>query len=185
MRESVLFPGITRQMKLARAAWVDKFQLDVVAYVLEMAIAPQFSRIRCGRTASLPHRSVVCAARRVRFNFVRRPPKYVDVAAIGSPAGNAGGKVLVGVCDSAIMLFFVGIFAKIGIRVPHLPEMFDELFAFFIGAEFRKCSTLVRCNDVGNARRSASRHNRNQVPWSFWFSAGAIADAFFDCCRWR
>ncbi len=58
--------------------------------------------------------------------------------------------MLVGVCDAAVVLFLVRIFAKVGIRISHLPEMLDELLALFIGSEFQKGSALVRCDDVRN-----------------------------------
>src|SRR5579862_3516378 len=68
----------------------------------------------------------------MRIDLIRRPIHYVHSAAIGFPAGDAGGEVLVGIGHTAIMLFFEFVLDRIRSGIAALPEGFDELVALFV-----------------------------------------------------
>ena len=70
-----------------------------------IAIAPVFEWIGGGFAAAFIRRTLVGAAGGMRLDFVRRAPHDVNPAAIGFPAGNARGVMLVGIGDAAIVLF--------------------------------------------------------------------------------
>ena len=57
------------------------------------------------------------------------------MAAVGLPAGLAGGKVLVGVGDAAVVLFAEFVVRRVGIGVAAQPELLDEGVALFVVAE--------------------------------------------------
>ena len=82
------------------------------------------------------------------LDFIGRAPDDVDAAAIGPPAGDAGGEVLVGVLDAAIVLFAE--FVLLGIRsgIAAEPELLDECVALFIGAEEFESLLFFRGDDV-------------------------------------
>jgi len=71
----------------------------------------------------------------MRVDFVRRTPDDVDMAAIGFPARDAGGKVFVGVGDTAIVFFFEFVDGGVGIGIAAVENYFDELFALFVATE--------------------------------------------------
>src|SRR5271168_3778818 len=56
----------------------------------------------------------------------------VHVSAVGLPTRLAGGKMLVGVGDSPVILFAVFVFRGIGIGVATLPELLDEVVPLLI-----------------------------------------------------
>ena len=84
----------------------------------------------------------------MRIDLVGRTPDDVDVAAIGFPAGNAGGEVFIGVRDATVVLFFEFVDGGIGIGIAALEDDFDELFAFFVGAESVEGGAFLRSDDV-------------------------------------
>src|SRR5262249_18749708 len=84
----------------------------------------------------------------MRIDFVRRSPNDVDAAAVGLPAGNARGKMLVGVGDAAVVLFFEIVLGQIGIAAAPQPELLDELLALFAGAQLQKRRALLGRNNV-------------------------------------
>ena len=49
------------------------------------------------------------------------------------PAGNAGSVMLVGVGDAPVMLFLEFVFDGVRGGIAAQPELFDELFALFVG----------------------------------------------------
>src|SRR5262245_47776973 len=114
-----------------------------------MPVPPQFPRICRSRASTLPHRPVVRAACGMRFNFIRRPPKDIDVPSIGFPSRYARSKMLVGVSNPPIVFFFEGIFRRVGIGIPNLPKVLDKLVALLVRPEFEKRLPLGRRNDVG------------------------------------
>jgi len=79
----------------------------------------------------------------MRVDFVRRTPDDVDMAAIGLPSRDTGGEVFVGVGDAAVVLFLKFVDGGVGIGIVVLPEDFNELFAFFVGAEAFESSNFV------------------------------------------
>jgi len=84
----------------------------------------------------------------MRVDFIGRTPDDVDMAAIGFPAGDAGGKMFVGVGDAAIVLFLEIVDGGVGIGIVVSPDDFDELLAFFVGAETLEGGTLFGGDDV-------------------------------------
>lgn len=137
-------------MVFASAGWIYEPQFDVIADVVEMAIAPDVKRVDGGRTAALLGRTIVGAACGVRIDFVGRPVKNVNPTAIGSPTGDARGEMLIGVSNAAIVLFAEGILWRIGIGIATAPEFFDVLFAFFVVGEAEKGRALIGSDDVGD-----------------------------------
>ncbi|MGB2672231.1 MAG: hypothetical protein WA621_07590 [Candidatus Acidiferrum sp.] len=135
-------------MIFAGTSGIDEFDFDVVANVFEMAIAPEFPGISGGGAAALLRGTIVSAAGGMGFDFVGRSPEDVDVPAIGFPAGDAGGEVLVGVGDAAIVFFAIGIIRGIRIGIAAAPEIFDLLFALFVSGEAKECVALFLGDDV-------------------------------------
>jgi hypothetical protein len=134
----------------AGAVGVDEFDFDVFANVFEVAVAPEFPGIGGGRAAALLGWAIVGAAGGVRLDFVRRAPEDVDVAAIGFPAGDAGGEAFVGVGDAAVVLFAVGVFGGVRVGIAAAPEVFDVLLALFVGGETQEGVVLFFRDDVGD-----------------------------------
>jgi hypothetical protein len=133
VRESVLLAGIHGEVVLAGIGGVDKFDFDIFADAFEVAITPQFPRVGVGGAAALSRSAFVGSAGGVGFNLVGRTSDNVNVPAIGLPAGNAGGEMLIGVGETAVVLFLEGVFRGFGMRVASVPEDFDGLFALFVG----------------------------------------------------
>ena len=135
-------------MIFAGARWIYELELNIFADAFQVAVSPEFPWISAGRAAALPHGAVISATSRMRFDFVRRSPKDIDVAAIGLPSGNAGRKTFIGIGDAPIVVFFEGIFSRIRIRIAELPEMFDELFAFLVGTKPEESRALFGTDDI-------------------------------------
>src|SRR5580658_10702389 len=83
-------------------------------------------------------------------NRVGGAERDIDMTAIGLPSGLAGGEVLVGVGDAAVVLFAEFVVGRIGIWVAAKPELLDERVALFIVREIPKGLTLFVRNDVGD-----------------------------------
>src|SRR4029077_6655863 len=101
----------------------------------EMAVSPKLPRVRGCRAAPLPHRPVVGAAGRMRFNFIRRPPQDIDMTTVSFPSRNTGREMFVGVSDAPVMLFLERILRRIGIWIAVPPKSLNKLIAFLIGPE--------------------------------------------------
>ena len=56
--------------------------------------------------------------------------------------------MLVGVGDAAVVFFLEGVFGGIGIGIAALPELLDELLAFFVGLEMQEGVALFGGDDV-------------------------------------
>ena len=69
------------------------------------------------------------------INFVGRTKHDIDASAIGPPARLAGGKMLVGIGDAAVMFFLVLVLFGVGSGVATQPELLDELVALFVVRE--------------------------------------------------
>ena len=72
------------------------------------------------------------------FDLISRAPHDVDASAIGLPARNAGGEVLVGIGDAAVVLFLVFVLRSVGRRVAAQPELLDELVALLVVGKLLK-----------------------------------------------
>ena len=86
----------------------------------------------------------------MRIHFVRRTIHDVHAAAIGLPARNASGEMLVGVGNTPIVLFLVFVLFRIRSGVPALPESFDEIIALFIVGKLFEGSPFLIGNDPDN-----------------------------------
>lgn len=148
MGQSVFFAGIAGDVILARTTGIDKFYFNVLANAFQVTIPPQFPRIRGRRATTLLEGTIVGAAGGMRLNFVGRTPEDIDVAAIGLPAGNAGGEALVSISQAAIVLFFVGVDGRFRIGIAAVPEALDELLALFVCGELNEGSAFFLCDDV-------------------------------------
>ena len=84
------------------------------------------------------------------FDFVRRAVRDVDAAAVGLPARDARGVVLVGVGDAAVVLFLELVLDGIGRGVAAQPELLDELLALFVGLQPLEGRALFIGDDVGD-----------------------------------
>src|SRR5689334_15133238 len=83
----------------------------------------------------------------MRFHLISGTVHDVNAAAVGLPAGNAGGKMLVGVGDAPVDLVLVRIVNAVRSGVAALPELLDELIALFVVAQFEKSFALLVGND--------------------------------------
>src|ERR1700688_473125 len=82
-------------------------------------------------------------------DFIRRAVHDVGAAAIGPPAWPSGGKVAVGIGDTAVILLSEHILWAAGIRIAPLPEFLDELVPLFVGSELLEGGPLFIGDDVG------------------------------------
>ena len=86
----------------------------------------------------------------MRFDRVRLAEGDVDVPAVGLPARLAGGKVLVGIGDAAVVLFAEFVFRRVGIGIAAQPELLDEGFALLVVAQVLERLPLLVGDDVGD-----------------------------------
>ena len=105
IKQGVFFRWVGSQAELARATGIHKFQFNIFADALNVVVRPIFEGIRLRFAAALIQRPLVVLALCMAFKRVRLAVHDVDAAAVGSPAGNAGCKMLVGIGDAPIMLF--------------------------------------------------------------------------------
>ena len=84
------------------------------------------------------------------FDFVGRAEGDVDAAAVGLPAGNARGVMLVGVGDAAVVLFLELVLDGVRRGVAAQPELLDELLALVVGLEALEGRPLLIRDDVGD-----------------------------------
>src|SRR5580765_1175371 len=86
----------------------------------------------------------------MRLDFVGLAPGDVDPAAICSPAGNARGKMFVGVSDPLVIFLAIFVFVSIGIGIASPPKFFDKAFAFVVGCQLLESLSLLIGDDVGD-----------------------------------
>src|SRR5215475_14069507 len=150
VKQRVLFIGAAGDAVFARAGRVDKFDLDVRTYSLDVAIPPDFEWIGRRRAAAFPGGSVIAAARRVRFDLIGLTEHDVDAPPVGLPSGNAAGVMFVGVGDALVIFFAVFVDVGVGVWVAAVPEPFDELLAFVVGLERVEDLALLIGDDPAN-----------------------------------
>ena len=109
---------------------------------------------------------------------IGRAPHDVDAAAIGPPARHAGGEMLVGVGDAAVVFFLVFVLRRVGRGIAAQPELLDELVALFVVGELLKGRHFFRSDDVSDVLVQpllvGARSTPASVPWRFPFSASAV-----------
>src|SRR5579875_901534 len=101
---------------------------------------PDLKGIGAGLAAAFFRSALVHAARGVRVDAVGRSEGDINVAAVGLPAGLAGGVVLVA----------IGVLRRIGIGIAARPELLEEGVALFVVAEREKRLALLVGDDIGN-----------------------------------
>ena len=122
-------------MVVAAHAGVDELDVDVVADAGQIAVVPDLKGEGRGLAAALVHGALVVAAAGVGVDAVGLAVGDVDVAAVGLPAGHAGGEVLVRVGDAGVVLFAVLVLGRVGIGIAAQPEVFDERVALLVVAQ--------------------------------------------------
>ncbi len=132
----------------AAHAGVDEFDDDFLADAFDVAIAPVFKGEGRGLAAAFFHGAFVGAARGMRLDFIGLAVHDVDAAAIGLPAGHAGGEMLVGVGDALVVLFLIFVLFGVGGGIAALPEGFNEVVALFVVRELLEGGALFVGDDV-------------------------------------
>src|SRR6266567_5604147 len=122
-------------MEIAAHTGVHELDDDFLPNAFEIAIAPALKRVRRSRAATFLNVTLILTTGRMRFDFVWRTPNDIDTAAIGSPAGNAGGEMFVRIGDAAVVLFLEFVFFSVGRRIAAQPELFDESVTLFVVAQ--------------------------------------------------
>ncbi len=84
------------------------------------------------------------------IDFIGRPKHDVHVAAVGLPSGDAGGEVLVGVGDAAVVFFLKLVFFGVGGGIAALPEGLNELVALFVVGELHERGFFFVADDPAN-----------------------------------
>src|SRR5437899_3865477 len=86
----------------------------------------------------------------MRFNFIGGAIHDVHPATVGPPSGNARRKMLIGIGDAAVVLFFIFVLFGVGRRIAAEPELLDELVALFVVGEFGEGGALFITDDVAH-----------------------------------
>src|SRR4051812_671982 len=100
-----------------------------------MTIEPNFKRECAGRSAAFMSRTLVLSTGRVRFFAIWRTKHYVDATTVSFPARNTRREMLVSICDSGGVFFFVFVFRSIGIGIATSPELFNKSLAFVVSLQ--------------------------------------------------
>src|SRR6185369_14247775 len=116
----------------------------------QVTIKPDFEWIGGRRTAAFVRRTLVRSAHRVRFAFIGLAVHDPDAATIRFPTWYAGAEVLVGVCDSFVVLLFELVLVSVRIGIAPAPKFLDESFAFVVSSQFFECLTFFVSDDVGD-----------------------------------
>ena len=116
----------------------------------------------------------------MRIDFVWRAPHDVDAAAIGFPARDARGVVLVGIGDAAVVLFLKGILGRIRVRIAAQPELLDKLFALFVGLQAEEGAAFFGGDDVGYVLVQPLFIGGVQLFVELGFAATALFGGFLD-----
>ena len=119
-------------MVVAAHAGIHKLDIDVLADTLDVAVVPGLKGKGRRFAAAFFHGALVGAAAGMRFDAVRLAVGDVHVPAIGLPTRLAGGKMLVGISDSAVVLFAKFVLGRIGIGIAPPPEILDEVVPLLI-----------------------------------------------------
>ncbi len=134
----VFFQRVRRHAVFAVSCTICEFDHDVVAYSLEIPIAPVLEWKRFRRRVSGG----------VGVDFVGRTEYYVYPSAIGLPPGGSPGEMLVGVSDTPVVLFLVLVFDAVGRGIAPQPELLDKLFALVVGVQTFEGAALLLSDDV-------------------------------------
>src|SRR6185312_8630188 len=109
---------------------------------------PVLERVGRRLAAALFHGPLITAARRMRIDLIRGAILDVDHPAVGFPTRDSGSIVVVRVGDTAVQFFFIFVFFGIRRRIAALPEILNELFAFFVRLQMLKSLALLVRDDI-------------------------------------
>ena len=141
-QQCVLFRTVHSHVVVAAHARVHEFDDHFLANAFKVAVAPLFKRERGSRASALFHGTFVLSARGMGLNLIGLSIHDVHPAAIAFPARNASGKVLVGISNTRVVLFFELVFYRIRRWIAALPEAFNELVPFFVIRKLFECCPL-------------------------------------------
>src|SRR5580700_1279852 len=148
VQQGILFRRIHSQVIFTRTARIHELQNNVLANSFQITPPPSFPWIGGGRAPAFFHRPIVGTARGVGIYLICWTPHDVHATTVRFPARNPGGKVLVGVSDAAVVLFFKIVVRKIGIAAAPQPELLDKLLALFIGIKLQEGIPFFWRNDI-------------------------------------
>ena len=150
VEQGILLVGIGGHVVVAAHAGVHELDDDLIADAFEIAIAPALKGIGGGGAAAFGLVALILTAGGMGLGFVGWTPDDINASAVGSPARDAGGVMLVGILNAAIVFFAEFVFLGVGSRVAAEPELLDELVTLLIGAEEFECLLFFRSDDVAH-----------------------------------
>src|SRR5205809_52811 len=83
----------------------------------------------------------------MRLDLIWWPINNVHTAAVRSPSLNAGGIMLIGVRDAAVVFVFELVVFAVRIGIAPLPERLDKLVALFVVRELHESFALFVADD--------------------------------------
>ncbi len=150
MLQGVFLAAVDGEVVVPAHAGVHKFQVDVFADAFQIAVVPDLEGVGRRFAAAFIHGSLVGTPRGVGIGRIGLAEGDIHVAAIRLPARLAGGEMLVGVGDAAIMLFAKLVFRGVGIGIAAQPELLDEGFSFLIVAQVLERPPFIIADDVAH-----------------------------------
>ncbi len=117
MQQSILLRTIDGHVVVAAHAAIDELDIDVFADAFDVAIVPGLKGEGRSFAAAFFHGAFIGAAAGMRFDAVGLAVGNVHVPAIGLPTRLAGGKMLIGIGDSPVVLFAKFVFRGIGVGI--------------------------------------------------------------------
>src|ERR1035437_1874267 len=135
-------------MIVAARAGIDKFQDDLLADSLDVAVPPILERIRRSLAPAFFQRTLVGATRGMRFNLVGWTVHNVNAPTVGPPPRDASREMFVGVGNAAVVLFLEFVLRRVRSRIPAQPELFDKLVTLLVVRELFEGGHFFRSHDV-------------------------------------
>src|SRR5208282_3246772 len=147
IEQSVFLRAIEGHLVGPAHAGVHEFDDHFLANTFNVTVAPVFKGESRGLAAAFVDRPVIGSARRMGVNFVGLAVHDVNPPAIGLPPRNSRGKVLVGICDARVVLFFVLVLFGIRGGIAALPESLDKVVALFVVRKLLESGSLFVGDD--------------------------------------
>src|SRR6185312_90987 len=149
-QKRIFFAAVQRHAILAAHALVHKFDFNVVANSIDVAVAPIFERIRGGFAATFINGTFIAAARWVGVDFRGLAVLDVYAPAVRPPSGNARCIVIVGIGDTAVVFVFEFVLGRIRGGIAALPEGLNKMVALFVVRELHEGLFFLVSNNVGH-----------------------------------
>ena len=144
----VLVHLVAGQNEVAAHGLVVELDLDPVPDVGDVVVVPKLPGVGGGDAATFGAGTVVLFALVMVFDRIGRAVDDVDPSAVGFPTWRPHRIMIVGVGDSAIVLFLELVVRGVQIGVPAPPELFDEGVAFVVGGEILEDGEFFVGDDV-------------------------------------